>query len=251
VRLYPAIDIMQGSAVRLTRGDFDARTVYDADPLDAAAKWVGEGAERLHVVDLDGARAGEPVNLEHLRRIAAGTGVPVQYGGGLRTEEAIAQALAAGAERVVVGTAAMRRPELVQAALAEHGPERVLVGIDVRDGGVATHGWLEASTVSAAEALEQLRGRGVELFAFTDIDHDGMLDGPDLEAVAAAARAVGEGRLIVSGGIGTLAHLRSLAALREERGLPAIEGVIVGKALYERRFTVAEASAALAGAPER
>ncbi|HEY7835905.1 MAG TPA: 1-(5-phosphoribosyl)-5-[(5-phosphoribosylamino)methylideneamino]imidazole-4-carboxamide isomerase [Solirubrobacteraceae bacterium] len=246
MRLYPAIDILEGSAVRLERGDFGASTVYDADPLAAALAWVQGGAERLHVVDLDGARAGKPVNVEHLRRIASETGVPVQYGGGLRSTEALDEALGAGAERVVIGTAAMTDPEMLRAALAAHGPERVVVGIDVRNGRVATHGWLEASDVSAPEALEALRAEGVASFAFTDIDHDGMLDGPDLEAVDRAARAVDVGTLIVSGGIGTLAHLRSLAALRAERDLDAIEGVIVGKALYEHRFTVAEASAALA-----
>jgi len=247
VNLYPAIDILGGNAVRLVKGDFAESTVYDSDPLDAAMKWVGEGAERLHVVDLDGARAGKPVNLEHLRRIAAESGVPVQYGGGLRSAQAIEQALAAGAARVVIGTAAMRDPELVRAALAAHGAERVLVGVDVRGGAVATHGWLEASAVSAPEALEAFRAQGVERFAFTDIDHDGMLDGPDPDAVAGAARAAGDGELIVSGGIGTTAHLAALAQLRVDRGLASIEGVIVGKALYERRFTIAEAKAALAG----
>jgi phosphoribosylformimino-5-aminoimidazole carboxamide ribotide isomerase len=247
VKLYPAIDILGGSAVRLAKGDFDARTVYDADPVAAAAGWVDAGAERLHVVDLDGAKAGEPVNLERLRAIVEETGVPVQYGGGLRSAGAIEAALEAGAARVVIGTAAMTNPELVRDALAEHGPERVLVGVDVREGGVATHGWLQASQVTAAEALAAFHAAGVERFAFTDIDHDGMLDGPDLGAVEAAARAVGDGRLIVSGGIGTLEHLRALAAARAERGLHSIEGVIVGKALYERRFTVAEAKAALSG----
>ena len=219
MKLYPAIDILGGSAVRLQRGDFEASTVYDADPLDAARAWVQGGAEALHVVDLDGARAGAPVNVEHLRAIAAETGVPVQYGGGLRSREAIDAALEAGAARVVIGTAAMTHPDLVQAALAKHGPERVLVGVDVRNGAVATHGWLTASTVTAPQALEALHGQGVERFAFTDIDHDGMLDGPDLGAVEDAARAVGDGQLIVSGGIGTLEHLGALARLRAERGL--------------------------------
>jgi len=248
VKLYPAIDILQGSAVRLQRGDFGASTVYDTDPLSAALAWVQDGAERLHVVDLDGAKAGEPVNIEHLRQIAAESGVPVQYGGGLRSAEAIELALGAGAQRVVLGTAAMRDPELLRSALAEYGPERVLVGVDVRGGRVATHGWLEASDVSAPEALAALRAEGVERFAFTDIDHDGMLDGPDPQAVQDAAQAVGDGALIVSGGIGELAHLRALATLRDEQDLRAIEGVIVGKALYEHRFTVREASAALDGA---
>ena len=248
MKLYPAIDILQGSAVRLQRGDFGASTVYDTDPLSAALAWVQDGAERLHVVDLDGAKAGEPVNIEHLRQIAAESGVPVQYGGGLRSAEAIELALGAGAQRVVLGTAAMRDPELLRSALAEYGPERVLVGVDVRGGRVATHGWLEASDVSAPEALAALRAEGVERFAFTDIDHDGMLDGPDPQAVQDAAQAVGDGALIVSGGIGELAHLRALATLRDEQDLRAIEGVIVGKALYEHRFTVREASAALDGA---
>jgi phosphoribosylformimino-5-aminoimidazole carboxamide ribotide isomerase len=247
VNLYPAIDILGGNAVRLVKGDFDARTVYDADPLAAAAGWVDAGAERLHVVDLDGAKAGEPVNLERLRAIAEETGVPVQYGGGLRSTAAIASALKAGAARVVIGTAAMTNPGLVQEALAEHGPDRVLVGIDVREGGVATHGWIEGSQVSAPEALSALHAVGVQRFAFTDIDHDGMLDGPDLAAVEVAALAVGDGELIVSGGIGTLDHLRALARMRAERGLESMEGVIVGKALYERRFTVVEAQAALDG----
>jgi phosphoribosylformimino-5-aminoimidazole carboxamide ribotide isomerase len=245
VKLYPAIDILDGSAVRLQRGDFEQRTVYDADPLSAASGWAQQGARQLHVVDLDGAKEGRPVNLAHLARIAEGTGLPVQYGGGLRSLAAIAEALAAGAARVVLGTAAMTDPQLLQAALAEHGPERVLVGIDVRDGRVATHGWLHASAVPPAQALAALSEQGVERFAFTDIDHDGMLDGPDADAVERAARAVGEGRLIVSGGIGTLSHLEQLARLRAERGLHAIEGVIVGKALYEGRFTVAEAQQAL------
>ncbi len=246
MKLYPAIDILDGSAVRLQRGDFARRTVYDADPLLAATGWAEQGARQLHLVDLDGAKAGRPVNLDHLARIAAGTNLPVQYGGGLRSLEAIGAALSAGAQRAIVGTAAMTDPEMLRAALATHGPARVLVGVDVRDGRVATHGWLHASTVSATDALTALRGQGVERFAFTDIDHDGMLDGPDTAAVEQAARAVGDGQLIVSGGIGTLAHLEQLARLRAERGLEAIEGVIVGKALYERRFTIAEAHAALA-----
>ena len=245
MRLYPAIDILEGSAVRLQRGDFEQRTVYDSEPLSAAVGWVAQGARWLHVVDLDGAKAGRPMNLDQLARIAVETGVPVQYGGGLRSLEAIGEALGAGAERVIVGTAAMTDPEMLAAALTAHGPARVIVGVDVRAGNVATHGWLHASAVPAAEALCALREQGVETFAFTDIDHDGMLDGPDPGTIAAAARAVGEGRLIVSGGVGTIAHLQALAALCEQQGLSAVDGVIVGKALYEGNFTIAEAHAAL------
>jgi phosphoribosylformimino-5-aminoimidazole carboxamide ribotide isomerase len=245
VKLYPAIDILQGNAVRLVKGDFDAKKVYDEDPSSAARGWVQQGAQALHVVDLDGAKAGEPVNLAHMRKIAAEAGVPVQYGGGLRTAQAVGDALAAGAARVILGTAAFTDPTMLDAVLAAHGPERILVGVDVRGGNVATHGWLETSDAPAHEAFAALRERGVSQFVFTNIDHDGMLDGANREEVLWVARAVGDGSLIFSGGIGTLADLEALAALRSELELEALEGVIVGTALYEGRFTVAEAHAAL------
>ncbi len=246
MRLFPAIDILGGSAVRLVRGDFDASTVYDEDPLAAARAFTAQGARWLHVVDLDGARRGEPANLEHLRAIA-GLGVPVQYGGGLRSAESVAAALDAGAQRVVVGTAAFTDPDMLDTALARHGAERVLVSIDVRDGNVATHGWLQRSEVRARDAFAELRGRGVRTFVFTNIDRDGMLEGANREEAIWAARAAGKGSVIYSGGIGALADLEQLAALRSELGLEGLAGVIVGKALYERRFTVAEALRALEG----
>jgi phosphoribosylformimino-5-aminoimidazole carboxamide ribotide isomerase len=241
VKLYPAIDILAGNAVRLVQGDYDAKQVYEADPLAAARAWHGEGARQLHVVDLDGARSGEPVNLEHLRRIAGALDVPVQYGGGLRTPHAIAQALGAGAERVILGTAAFTEPDLLREALDEHGPERVLVSVDVRGGRVATAGWTEAGELDAGQALERLQRAGVARFVFTDVDRDGMLDGPDLERVGAVASRAIAGSLLYSGGIGQLGDLERLARLRA----PALAGVIVGKALYERRFTVAQAEEAL------
>jgi phosphoribosylformimino-5-aminoimidazole carboxamide ribotide isomerase len=246
MRLYPAIDVLAGNAVRLVRGDFDAKKVYDEDPLSAARGWVDAGAEYLHVVDLDGAKQGEPVNLEQLRRIAADAGVPVQYGGGLRAAAAVDRALAAGAARVILGTVAFSDPSVLERALDAHGPERVLVGVDVRGGHVATHGWLQSTDVPAREAFAALRGRGVRNFVFTNIDHDGMLDGANREEVASVAAAVGDGSLIFSGGIGTREDLEALASLRAELALEALDGVIVGTALYERRFTVAEAKEALA-----
>ena len=191
--LYPAIDILGGNAVRLVKGDFDASKVYDQDPLAAARRWVREGAEHLHVVDLDGARAGHPVNLDHVRRVASELDVPVQLGGGLRTLEAIAQALAAGVERVILGTAAFTDPDLLERALAEHGPRRVLVSVDVRGGKVATAGWTETTAMTAAEVVASLRERGVEELVYTNVDRDGMLEGPDLEEVRTVARA-GAGR---------------------------------------------------------
>ncbi len=247
MRLYPAIDILDGSAVRLVKGDFDAKKVYDKDPLEAARGWADAGARYLHVVDLDGAKEGAPKNLEHLRRITGELGVPVQFGGGLRSSADIAGALAAGAQRVILGTAAFTDPDLLDRALATHSSERVLVSVDVRGGYVATHGWLQRTELRARDAFASLRERGVEHFVFTNIDHDGMLDGPNREESISVARAAGEGSMIYSGGVGELAHLRELADLRGELGLERLDGVIVGKALYERRFTVAEALAVLDG----
>jgi phosphoribosylformimino-5-aminoimidazole carboxamide ribotide isomerase len=241
VILYPAIDIRGGRAVRLTQGRFDAETVYDDDPLAAAQSWVDAGARFLHVVDLDGAKAGAPAAIEHLRRIVAGTGVPVQYGGGLRTVEAVRDALRAGAERVIVGTAALRDVDFLDDVLAAYGP-RVVVSVDVRGGKIATAGWTQVTDMPAAEAIGRLHDRGVASFVYTDADRDGVLEGPSLDDVAAIAGAV-RGHFLYAGGVGRLEHLRALRGLRQVN----LSGVIVGKALYERRFTVAEAQAALDG----
>lgn len=237
--LYPAIDILGGNAVRLVKGDFDAKKVYDTDPLAAARQWAQAGAQHLHVVDLDGAREGRPVNLDHLRRIAQELGVPVQYGGGLRTLDAVGEALGAGAQRAILGTAAFKDPALLDAALARW-PERVLVSVDVRGGRVTTAGWTEKTDLATEEVVASLHERGARKLVFTNVDRDGMLEGPDLREVDRVAAAV-QGHLIYSGGIGALADLEGLAAL----GRPSLAGVIVGKALYEGRFTVPEALAAL------
>jgi len=241
VILLPAIDIRGGRAVRLRQGDFDDETVYHDDPLEAARAWVKAGARFLHVVDLDGAKDGTPAAIEHLGRIVSELRVPVQYGGGLRSADAVSSALRAGAERVVIGTAAFRDVDLLDACLDEHGPA-ISVAIDVRGGKISTAGWTETSELPAADAIERLQDRGVRSFVYTDADRDGMLEGPDLDEVRAVADVV-RGQFIYSGGIGSLDHLRSLAALRQVN----LSGVIVGKALYEGKFTVAEAVAALRG----
>jgi phosphoribosylformimino-5-aminoimidazole carboxamide ribotide isomerase len=240
--LYPAIDILEGSAVRLVKGDFDAKKVYDEDPLSAARGWTEAGAQYLHVVDLDGAKTGAPVNLEQLRRIAGELGVPVQYGGGLRSAQAVSDALAAGAARVILGTAAFTQAGLLEQVLGEHGKERVLVSVDVRGGYVTTAGWTETTKIATEAVIESLAERGATDLVFTNVDRDGMLEGPDLEEVRRVLQA-SRGGVIYSGGIGGLADLKGLAALGEQ----SLDGVIVGKALYERRFTIAEAQAALAG----
>jgi phosphoribosylformimino-5-aminoimidazole carboxamide ribotide isomerase len=244
LRLYPAIDILDGSAVRLVKGDFEAKTVYERDPLAAAQAWVDGGARCLHVVDLDGAKGGGPVNIEHLRRIAA-LGVPVQYGGGLRSPEAVEQALTAGAERVILGTAALGDPELLERALELHGPGRIVVAVDVRDGAVSVEGWTRAASAGAGEVIARLIGQGVRELAYTNVDRDGMLGGVNFDDLIGVARGAEGARLLYSGGIGEIEDLRRLARLRSEEHLENLAGVIVGKALYEERFTIAEAHEAL------
>jgi phosphoribosylformimino-5-aminoimidazole carboxamide ribotide isomerase len=246
VNLYPAIDILGGSAVRLVRGDFDAKKVYDEDPLAAASAWVQAGARFLHVVDLDGAKSGEPVNLEQLRRIAA-LGVPVQYGGGLRTVAALEEAFEAGAARAILGTAAFTGAGLLERALDSYGADRVVVSVDVREGEVSIEGWTKAAAISVREVFAGLIDEGVTEFAYTNVDRDGMLGGLNFEDLIWVAKAAEHGHLIYSGGIGDIDDLRHLARLRREAHLESLSGVIVGKALYEGRFTIAEAHEALAG----
>jgi phosphoribosylformimino-5-aminoimidazole carboxamide ribotide isomerase len=243
VILFPAIDIQASRAVRLRQGRFDEETVYADTPLAAAHAWAEAGARYLHVVDLDGARIGAPQHLGELRRIVEALDVPVQFGGGLRSYEAVRVALETGPDRIVLGTAALRDPELVDAALELGGPERVVVGVDVRGGRVSVAGWTEETNLAPEEVVGRLEERGVRAFVYTDADRDGMLAGPDLEGLRRVASEAGGG-VIASGGVGSL---DDLAALRD-LGLPNLEGVIVGKALYEGRFTVAEGNAALEGA---
>jgi len=242
VILYPAIDVRDGHAVRLLRGDYEQETVYDADPAEAARRWAAEGARYLHVVDLDGAREGRPMNLEAVERIASAVDVLVQVGGGLRSKEAIDAVLNAGAARVVLGTAAMRDRELVGAALDAHG-ERLPLSRDARGGRVAVKGWTESGDVDVATAVGELSSEGVRHFVFTPIDVDGTMEGPRIEELRRVADAT-EAELIYSGGVGELAHLRTLASEAPSN----VTGVIVGRALYEGRFSVAEAQEALVGA---
>jgi phosphoribosylformimino-5-aminoimidazole carboxamide ribotide isomerase len=239
--LLAAIDILDGKAVRLAQGAFDEQTVYDADPLDAARRWVADGARALHVVDLDGARSGAPANLEYIRRIAGEAGVPVQVGGGLRTIEAVEDAIAAGAGRIVLGTAAFRDVDLLDEAIARYG-DRVVVSVDARDGRLAASGWLEQTDIPLESVIGRLGDRGVRRFVYSSIERDGMLAGPDLDGAVRASNAV-RGSLVYSGGVSSLDDLRALRALRQVN----LAGVIVGKALYERRFSVAEGQAALDG----
>ncbi|HZI44262.1 MAG TPA: 1-(5-phosphoribosyl)-5-[(5-phosphoribosylamino)methylideneamino] imidazole-4-carboxamide isomerase [Ilumatobacter sp.] len=235
VELYPAIDLRDGRVVRLTKGDYAQQTVYGDDPVAVAIGFVEEGATWIHVVDLDAARTGDPVNRALVGRIASALAgrCRLQTGGGVRTLADVEALAAAGVTRVVMGSAAVRDPELVAAASAIMP---VAVGLDHRDGELAVHGWTEGSGVRLAEALRSFPSAAA--FVITDIARDGMLVGPDVEGLAAAASAT-HIPVIASGGVASLADLAALA------GVAGLAGVITGKALYEGRFTVAEALAAL------
>jgi phosphoribosylformimino-5-aminoimidazole carboxamide ribotide isomerase len=237
--LLPAIDIRGGRAVRLQRGDFDKETVYVDDPLEAARSFVEAGAGFLHVVDLDGAREGKPVNLEHLRRITSELGVAVQYGGGLRDLGAVRSALQAGAERVVVGTAAYSDMDFVDQLLETWG-NRLVIAVDVRGGHVSVAGWTKATQMLPEDIIRRLQQRGVKQFMYTNVDRDGTLEGPDLDEVRRISDTV-RGRFLYSGGIASLDDLAALQGLR----LVNLAGVVSGKALYEGKFTVQEAQAVL------
>ncbi len=241
--LLPAVDIRDGKAVRLRQGRFDDETVYADDPLEAARSFVEAGARYLHVVDLDGARDGEPANLDHLERITAELDVPVQYGGGLRSLQAVRAALAAGAARVVVGTAAYSDAEFLQTAI-ETWRARILVAVDVRGGNVSVSGWTRETQMRPEDLIARLQQQGATRFVYTNADRDGMLEGVDLEEVRRISDAV-RGRFVMSGGIGSLADLEALRDMR----LLNLAGVISGKALYEGRFTVRAGREALAAKP--
>ena len=237
--LLPAVDIRDGKAVRLRQGRFADETVYADDPLEAARSFAAAGARFLHVVDLDGAREGEPANLHHVERIARELPVPVELGGGLRSIASIRRALAAGAARVVLGTAAFTDPDLLDEALSAF-TSRILIGVDVRGGQVAVAGWTRETQTSGEDAIRLMQQRGVTRFVYTNVDRDGMLEGPDLDEVRRVGEAV-RGRFLYSGGVASIEDLRALRRLR----LVNLAGVISGKALYERAFTVAEGMAAL------
>lgn len=241
--VIPAIDLLDGQCVRLHQGDYDQVTRFHADPLAQALDWQRQGAQRLHLVDLDGARLGSPVNESHVVAITRALDIPVQLGGGVRTVERAEALLALGLDRVILGTVAIEQPELV-ADLASRHPGRIVVGIDARDGKVATRGWLEASTVEATALAQRFEGSGVAALITTDIATDGTLAGPNLTFLRAMAEA-STIPVIASGGIGRLDDLLGLLALAPL----GVEGVIVGRALYDGRVDLAEALQAIG--PER
>ncbi|MFC2029440.1 1-(5-phosphoribosyl)-5-[(5-phosphoribosylamino)methylideneamino]imidazole-4-carboxamide isomerase [Chloroflexota bacterium] len=241
--VLPAIDLRRGRCVRLRQGRAEDETVYDDDPAGVARRWVAQGAEWLHVVSLDGAfgepeaTARLPVNLQRLREIhAAAPETPIQFGGGVRSLEDVEAVLRHGAARVILGTVAVRNPEIVTGALRRFSAEQIVVGIDARDGWVATHGWRQTSEVTATALGQAMEAQGVTRVVYTDIARDGMLTGVNAKATAALARATGL-QVIASGGVASLEDVTRLL----DAGNAGIEGVIVGQALYTGRVSLAEA----------
>ncbi len=228
--IIPAIDIRGGQCVRLIQGDYAQETVYGDDPLAMAHQWADEGATRLHIVDLDGARDGQSVNHEIIARIASQLSIPVQVGGGLRTQEALDNLLDAGVQRCVIGTQAAKDTRWAEETFAIYA-DAVILGIDARDGKVAVSGWQETSQLDAVTFARYMEEAGCMRIIFTDIARDGMLSGPNLEAMQAMAKAV-EIPVIASGGVGSAADVTALRALED------LEGVIVGKALYAGKVTL-------------
>jgi phosphoribosylformimino-5-aminoimidazole carboxamide ribotide isomerase len=244
--LYPAIDLKDGACVRLRRGAMDEATVYSDDPAAQARAWQDAGCRWLHVVDLNGAFAGRSVNGEAVAAILAAARVPVQLGGGIRDMAGVERWLAAGVRRVILGSAAVRDPALVHEACRRF-PGQIAVGIDARDGFVATDGWAETSTLAAAELAARFAGAGVAAIIYTDIGRDGMLGGLNLEQTAALAAASAID-VIASGGVGSLDDLAALKAMTLKAASGGtIEGVIVGRALYDGRVDAAAALALLDG----
>jgi phosphoribosylformimino-5-aminoimidazole carboxamide ribotide isomerase len=244
-QLYPAIDLLGGRAVRLHRGERASARTYADDPVEQARAFVRQGARTLHVVDLDAAfgEKRQHALVEQIARAAAP--VPIQVGGGIRDLGAAADTLRAGAARVIFGTAVVEDPELAARAVERLGADRVACGIDVKDGQVATRGWTEARGPSAAHLAARMLESGVGWLIVTAVARDGTLEGFDLELLREVADAAPNARLIASGGAGALGHLRALAAAR----LPSLAGAIAGTALYERRFSIADAQAALDDSP--
>ena len=236
--ILPAIDLIGGRTVRLVEGDYDRKTDYDLDPVAVAKGFEAEGAEWLHVVDLDGAKVGHPVNLDILRRIAEETHLKIEFGGGLRDFDSIDLALRAGATRVVLGSKIAKDLGFAAKSFATYG-EQVVAGIDTRDGKVAVHGWLETGQDRGTDLAQRLEEMGCKRVITTDISRDGALIGPNLTSLTEMIEAVSI-PVIASGGVSVLKDLEDLKGL----AAPGIEGVIVGKALYEGRFTLAEALAA-------
>jgi len=230
--VIPAIDLREGKCVRLRQGDYNRETVFNADPVETAREFAEQGAQLIHVVDLDGARFGHSTQLDIVKRIAEAVDVPLELGGGLRDEQSVDDVLGAGVERAILGSVAMHNPPLVK-TLAARFPKRIVVSIDARDGKVQGAGWLEDSEIDAVDLAKKLDELDLAAVVFTDIARDGMLSGPNLDSVAEVFRAV-KTPLIASGGVGELKDITALSRM-------GVYGIIIGRALYDGCFTLTEA----------
>ena len=230
ITIIPAIDLIDGSCVRLTQGDYDRKTTYYKDPLDVARRYEDCGIKRLHLVDLDGAKASHPVNLKVLDRLATSTSLQIQYGGGIKSSDALKEVFAAGARRAICGSIAVKQPESFREWLTEFGPERMVLGADTRDGRIAINGWLEAAQMGVEELIESFRSAGLSQVICTDIAKDGMLSGPSVPLYVKLKKLFPEIEITVSGGISSWNDIEDL----DHNGL---QSVIVGKAIYEGRIT--------------
>ncbi|HHW67250.1 MAG: phosphoribosylformimino-5-aminoimidazole carboxamide ribotide isomerase [Epulopiscium sp.] len=233
MRIYPAIDIKGGKCVRLSQGRFDHVTVYSDNPVDMAKEWVKKGASFIHIVDLDGALSGEEANKNVIKEIVKNMNVPVQTGGGIRSIDSIKDRLSLGVNRVIIGTAAVKNPDLVREAIKLFGSERIVVGIDAKDGRVAVEGWEELSDVSAVDLCLQMKKIGVKTIIYTDISKDGMLCGVNIEATKDLIDKT-DMDIIASGGVAALSDLEKVSQI-------GAEGVIIGKALYQGTIDLAQA----------
>jgi len=233
MRIIPAIDIIEGKCVRLSQGDYSAKKVYANDPLDVARRFEEAGLRYLHLVDLDGARSGGIVNSNVLEKITSQTGLTVDFGGGIKSDSDIRTALSAGANQVTCGSVAVKKPELVQRWIEHYGPNKLILGADVKDGLVAVHGWQEKTTLSVEDLIHSYLGQGMDYVVCTDIATDGMLEGPNFELYRSLLNTFPHIHLIASGGISNMSDLQKL----DEIG---VEGAIIGKAIYEGKITLEE-----------
>lgn len=237
IQIFPAIDMRGGKCVRLFKGDYEQETVYADSPFEMAKSFAEAGASYVHMVDLDGAKDGERTHAAEVIRVAKELPIKVQIGGGIRSEEDVRYYLENGVDRVIIGSLAIREPELVKGFIRTFGPERIVIGLDAKDGMVATHGWIETSDRSAIEVGQEFVNAGAKYFIFTDIATDGTLAGPNIEANLQLAQETGA-EVIVSGGISTLEDIAKVKAAAQNI---SVGGVIIGKALYAGRFTLQEA----------
>ncbi|MCF7792188.1 MAG: 1-(5-phosphoribosyl)-5-[(5-phosphoribosylamino)methylideneamino]imidazole-4-carboxamide isomerase [Victivallales bacterium] len=234
--IIPAIDILKGKCVRLYQGDYSKETVYSNDPVEVAEKWETEGAEIIHLVDLDGAKIGNPANLDIIRKICTNIDIPCEFGGGIRNIEDADAVINTGVTRIILGTAAVENKTLVSDLLKKYNSEKIIIGIDAKDGFVAVKGWLEKSKIKAVELAEYFALKGITRFIYTDISRDGALTGPNYDSIKQFCKAVPECSIIASGGVGSKQHIKELLYLK--KGCSNLEGIIIGKALYNKNVSL-------------